>query len=572
MRQDPPSARNAEHRLDAAPLTVWQQLLPILLLMAAFLAVAGGLLLHSAQQQNRIAEGAGRHLVETAISVEADDIESFVADYAYWDATARNVVATYNAAWANDNVGQWAIDGLDMDGALVVGAGNRVIHAASRHDGADLRPAPPFDRELQRLIATARAKVGAPGEPPGAVTGFFRTPAGLHLGAAAAIVWEEARAEPPLDDGVHGVLLFYRTFDAALLDAMGRRFLLDGLGVRAAELPAGAAAVPLQSADGVTLGHLGWRVARPGTAMLRDLTVPLAVAAAAVLLILIVIVRRARRSAGVVRRYQARLEAQAADLRAARDSAEAASKAKTQFLALMSHELRTPLNAVIGFSDVLRQTAMAGMAWPRRIEYADYIHASGQYLLELINDILDMSKVEAGRYELVEERVGVDALVDECLRLVEGRARAKEIALESAPVPAELWVDRRALKQILTNLLTNAIKFSPRGSTVTIDARHRCDGLELRVRDRGRGMSQRELQHAFTPFGQVRDAHLSCDEGTGLGLTICRSLAALHGGSIVVDTAPGEGTTVHLRLPAARVLDAPEAAPDGPAAVSAASA
>ena len=248
-------------------------------------------------------------------------------------------------------------------------------------------------------------------------------------------------------------------------------------------------------------------------------------------------------------------EAAEREILAAKLRAEAASEAKTSFLANMSHELRTPLNAILGFSEMIRDRLHGPDGATRYCEYAGDIHASGTHLLDLVNDVLDMSKIEAGRYQLHLEYVDVARTVAACLSIVQSRAVAKGIAIDTdigAGLPP-IHADERAFKQVLLNLLTNAVKFSPNGGTVTVTARHSAGGeTELCVVDQGVGISDEALARIFEPFGRGDHMHAQPEEGIGLGLSISRKLMTLHGGVLLLDSAVGVGTTAIIRFPAAR--------------------
>ena len=250
------------------------------------------------------------------------------------------------------------------------------------------------------------------------------------------------------------------------------------------------------------------------------------------------------------------------ELSSALDAARDAVRAKTNFLALMSHELRTPLNAIIGFSEVIHGEIFGALNHPRYREYAGDIHSAGSHLLALINDILDLTKAEAGKLDLNPEPVALGDLIAECVRLMRDRAQAGELRL-SISVPADLpglYADRLRLKQVLLNLLSNAIKFTPAGGRVTAAAD--CDAtgaIALWVSDTGIGMSAAEIPAALEPFRQVDSPLSRNQEGTGLGLSLVKSLAELHEAELAIESTPGRGTTVRLNFPAARTLETPAA-------------
>ena len=244
----------------------------------------------------------------------------------------------------------------------------------------------------------------------------------------------------------------------------------------------------------------------------------------------------------------------ARELREARDSAVQASRIKSEFLAHMSHELRTPLNAILGFSETLT-TRVFGPLSDRYATYAEYIHASGQRLLNLINGLLDLARIEAGRYELAKQPVNVAAALRDCLRLVAAQAQRKgvELALDDGPAGLTVQADPRAFEQITLNLLSNAVKFTDTGGEVRVGAALTEEAVTIVVTDTGIGIPAELIPHLFEPF---RQAHAGISRqlgGTGLGLSICRNLVDLHGGKIVIDSTPGRGTTVTVSFPAEQV-------------------
>jgi signal transduction histidine kinase len=221
----------------------------------------------------------------------------------------------------------------------------------------------------------------------------------------------------------------------------------------------------------------------------------------------------------------------------------------------MSHELRTPMNAILGFSEVIRSELYGPLGHPRYREYADDVYKSGIHLLDLINDILDLSKIDAGRMELRESTFAISELVSEAMLMVRDKARGHcrlDVALADE-LPA-LMADKRLLKQVLLNLLSNAIKFTLDGGQVTVRASHDDDGLTMEVVDTGIGMDPAELDVAFSHYGQVDSRIARKHQGTGLGLPIARALVELHGGTLTAHSIKGEGTSLFLRMPAKRLV------------------
>ncbi len=244
----------------------------------------------------------------------------------------------------------------------------------------------------------------------------------------------------------------------------------------------------------------------------------------------------------------------------ARLRAEEANQAKSRFLATMSHELRTPLNAILGFSEIMRSEILGPHENPTYKEYANDIHESGQHLLTLINEILDISRIEAGRYELHEAPVALVSVAEDCERLLRLRAESKGLRIVERFEPdlPQLFADERALRQICLNLLSNAIKFTPTGGTVTLAiGRTPAGGQFLSVKDTGPGIPEQEIPRVLRSFGQGSLAHHSAEGGTGLGLPITKGLTELHDGTFEIRSKLRQGTAVTVTFPRRRVMEAP---------------
>lgn len=250
------------------------------------------------------------------------------------------------------------------------------------------------------------------------------------------------------------------------------------------------------------------------------------------------------------------------ELRSAKDAAEAAYASKSRFLANMSHELRTPLNAVIGFSEMMQHQLLGPLGNPKYLDYVGGIHKSGQHLLDLITDILDMSKIEAGKYELDIEDVNIAKSIALTLHMMEGRALDARVSLVTGShlkdggedAGPHIKGDRRAIMQILLNLMSNAVKFTPEGGSVTADCTTYKKNIKITVKDTGIGIPANKLANVLMPFEQAAHEHTRDHEGSGLGLSITKELAELHGGSLKITSKIDQGTTVTVTLPYAPII------------------
>jgi len=264
-----------------------------------------------------------------------------------------------------------------------------------------------------------------------------------------------------------------------------------------------------------------------------------------------------KRSEDLLRQTLEELKGKNLQLEIALAQAESSVKAKSDFLANMSHELRTPLNAIIGFSEVMDNETFGKLGDERYRGYVRNVLESGRHLLDIINDLLDMAKLESGRMDMTEESIDLGEVVSSCMRLMSEQAAAAKLRLTTT-VPRErflLWGDGRLVKQMVLNLLSNAVKFTPEGGTVAVDARPASEGrLALSVRDSGIGIAPDQVDKVMEPFGQADSSLARTREGTGLGLPLVKAMVEMHGGEFALHSTPGEGTTATILFPAERLM------------------
>lgn len=246
-----------------------------------------------------------------------------------------------------------------------------------------------------------------------------------------------------------------------------------------------------------------------------------------------------------------RVKERTTELEIAREHAQAANRSKTEILNITSHELRTPLNAIIGFSGMMTNQVFGALENKKYREYAEDIHQSGQFLLEVINDILDVGKIEADEISLDIEAFDIVAVLESCMHLIENKADQAGIQLNarySKNLPP-MKGDRRRVKQIIINLLTNAVKFTPRGGRITLFCDSTDDGVRIAVSDTGIGIPEDKLQSVFQSFYKVKHAYINTHQGIGLGLPIVKSLVEMHGGNVELTSKEGSGTTITVSFP-----------------------
>ncbi len=559
--------------------------LTIALLVLLFLCSGGLLLVHLDRSLDREAAEQASHLAQTALGQLAASDRSHVYDFAYWDDTVAFARGERGSAWADENVGFWSLETYGFDAAFVVGADDRPLYSAAAAaigqgaegknaevDGANgqgagdadrasgtLAPAALLGGRAAALIAAARA---APMDDPLPSSAFFRDGEAVYLGVAAAVtpeypLWAELRPQP------RPVLIYARRLDVELLDELAARYLLPNLRLSPAAEPAGGDRLALIGPDGTAVAALAWDPARPGVEALAEAAVPGALVLLLLLALVAAMIVATRLAARTIAQTVEALEDSHRELarrelaaREARDEAERANRIKTVFLANVSHELRTPLNAILGFSELLDRQVKGPLGHPAYRGYITDIRASGQHLLRLIENVIDLSRIEVGAWELDAAPMDPRQTTQEVLRFLQPLAKQRgiELAVELDRAPEAIVADSRALAQIVTNLVSNAIKFTDSGGRVRLAWRVSSAGeAVLQVEDDGIGIPAADMEAILQPFERGRDHSTRRREGSGLGLAIVKSLVELHGGRLSLDSRPGEGTSVTVVLPGSLV-------------------
>ena len=532
--------------------TPWTLILPIAALMGVALVLVVGAIWFAVDRIDDTAKRGSSRLAVTAVETIADEMAKWAKDHAYWDATIENVITAPNAEWADDNLGQYFFDTHQASATIVIGSDDRILLAVTDEEREALSGSSYRSIVDDLSVAVERART-APMEEPEGVFCVVNTPHGVAVAGLSAITPETPTVES-LVPAPRPVLIFLRPLDERWVTEAGRRFQLPNLRVTSDLSAISSHAVTLFRSDDAPVGAVDWDAPSPGLGAFWDVVLPAAVMLLIVLVIMSVIVRRvmgAQRTlytrATELSDANTKLVETSQQVRSALQRAEHATRTKSAFLARVSHEIRTPLTAIIGFSQILKLQHQPNKEKSREQEYAEIIHESSQHLLALVNDLLDLSKIESGGFELNEAWIDLRREIATMRTVLLAEADRKGIALlveMGDDVPA-LYGDSKAVRQILTNLVTNALKFTGRGGRVTVTVRVTGNGdLRIDVEDTGSGIPAEDLEGIWEPFKRARNPTLAKAEGTGLGLHLVKVLCDMHDAEIDLRSEVGKGTRV----------------------------
>ena len=511
--------------------------------------MVAGITIFTSRSQDQAARQESVHLTKAVLAAVTRRLADQTLDYAYWDQTVNNLITRVDLDWADKNIGIYMHKTFGIASSFVLNAGNRPVCAMIDGKRRTSDPLSMFQAGLDKLLERARA--ASLTAVPFPVTGFVKAGETIHIASISLLAHKE---KPIVTDAI---LIFTKALDPAALVKMSSNYQLEGLRIAASDEALLPAVLPLTSAAGDRLGFLTWNPKTPGQEMLRWL-IPFVVSIFLIFAgIAHIFFRKTQLITTTLSNNLAEIQAAQEALREAKETAEKANKAKSEFLANMSHELRTPLNSVIGFSSVMEEGIFGPLGHENYLEYVGAVQDSGKHLLNLVNDILDISKIEAGEMEFEETVVDVDDLIRASAKIVANSADKAEITL-NIDVPENtphLRGDDLRLKQILLNLLANAIKFTPAEGRVSVSACiDQSNAMTWRIIDTGVGISAKDLPRILKPFEQIRGAVAHTHEGTGLGLYLTKSLTEAHEGTLEIESEVGRGTTVIVRFPSERTI------------------
>jgi len=496
--------------------------------------------------------------LQSTVDVAITELARRITSISDWDDAVAHLDRSLDARWAQTNVGEYYLQNDALPLSFVLSSSDRAVLAMLNGRLASPDSYRPFAQAMKPLLAHVRAQERrrGPFRPPFHAFGEISQPIqamGIARIGNAPYVVVATLVQPDmgrvLPRAVRApILVNAEPLEGAFLQEIGARLLMPELRF----LPrssAPVASIAVRDVRGPIAGFLTWEPWTPGGDLILFAFLPILAGVAFPLALYLRSRAMAAKLAGALEELSQARDRVHAALKAAQES----DNAKSKFLANMSHELRTPLNAIMGFSEMLKSEGFRD----RTEDYADTIHRSASFLLTLINDILDLSKINAGKLELIEADIDVGAVIGSCLSMMRARAEESRLAMQSEIPPdlPKLRGDPRYLSQIILNLLSNATKFSDVGGRVCVHAFITGIGeMSLAVCDSGRGIRSEDQALVFEHFGRGRHDVVEKDKGMGLGLPIVRGLTEAHGGRVMLESALGKGTTVTVIFPKERGL------------------
>lgn len=492
-------------------------------------------------------------LLRSLVNDYEKSLSMMVADYSSWTEMYDYLNGPRNQAWDDANLGPYISASYGMDEIQIVSREGRVVYSYLRQPRSEMDQRMVRDTQATAYLARlAFAREVPLVQKP--VSGFM-TLNGVPCIVIASTVRDSAVKEPS-----HFALLEIRMLNPAALHKLSYGYGITQLRPERAR----SGGLALNTPDGARAPfRLFWNPSKDGRALFNTVLPVVLLIGAFVLAAFLALARISMRILAHIRVSEQRfLKAELQTSYARAHAAEETARSKSAFIANMSHELRTPLNAILGFSDLMRLETLGPIGVAKYRSYIDDIHLSGTHLLNVVNDILQISKIEAGKYEPQLGDIALDETVRESLRMADILAQQKSIRFEIQipPAPCMVAADAQALKQIVLNLLSNAVKFSPQGSSVGIVCDDAGADYILRISDQGCGIPEETLKELGKPFVQAEGAYNRKYQGAGLGLAICFLLARAMSGSIQIESMENKGTTVSVRIPKSKTWEQLQAA------------
>lgn len=500
---------------------IWPVIVVVLLSLFALVAVAG--ILANRFDQDAIA--TQRTIIENAVTTITHNLDVLAEDNSWWDDAVDNMVITENASWMNRTLGDIASSRNYVDGILALRSDYSVLYHSALESNL-----PPVEQWLSAGLQNAINNMNYVNGNVGVTAQGFLKYDGQLIALGMSFVQPSGYKvyNPPLPATQRPILILYEYMQEEEYRKLEQNTGASYLKYSSSQPIEGLSNYHLHDINGNIAGFINWQPFAPGSKLLENLAVP------AIILLLIVL---------FVCGYFLH-QARTLILRL-----EHANNAKMSFLASMSHEVRTPLNTIIGFAEIIELELYGKIGSAKNKEYINIVRNSGEHLLSIVNDILDISKLEAGRFEVDVETFKTNDVITQCLKIIEVSANGKSIRLVPDLANFSINSDERIMRQTLLNILSNAVKFTPKKGQVSILSEKKDDRFIITVSDNGPGMTPEEIRVALEPFGQVQNSEIGSSKGTGLGLPIVDRFMKLVDGKLTIRSAPGYGTSVSLEFP-----------------------
>jgi signal transduction histidine kinase len=505
-------------------MQLFKLIAPVVAAFFISVIVLSGTVLFFADAKDKNTLVAERNILSNALEKLPYNAEILAEDHAWWDESVNNTILTENPHWQDTTIGDTVRIRRDLDGVYILRADNSLIYQEPPSHNITGPHA-----LLENGLAEAIANLKITDQDIGiSSSGFIVIDDRLFAVAISMVKPSNNQVyDPPISNVRGPVVVLYREITSQILLDIARDINLKKP-VFSPEKGSINSRLIITDINGNAAGEVRWQTAQPGFILLRKLLLP------AVIFLLVILAATAH----FVRGAMILIE-----------NLKQADQAKMSFLASMSHEVRTPLNAILGFSEMISLEIFGKIEGEKNKEYLKIIRQSGEHLLTIINDILDISKLESGRFEVYAETMDPTEVINECLRLIEIPANDKSIEIALSTMKAKIKSDERIIRQILINIFSNAVKFTPKKGRISIVGEKFSGGYLITITDNGIGMTDDQVKEALEPFGQIRQANKQSIKGTGLGLPLVDRFMRLVGGQMMIRSVPGKGTTVSLVFP-----------------------
>jgi len=508
------------------PLNLRALLAPVFIAIVTSIVAFAMLVIFTANEQDTLSVSSQRTVLRQHLTGVGRNLEVLAVDNAWWDTAVEKIVVNVDLQWIEDTLGDTVEDIDYLDGVLIVRQDQSIIYSfqAPQKSGpmfpVDALLASPLGHALQQLSITQYLQ-NSSGSGTLEVDGHL-----ISYGVGLVHTDDEAKFA---DHSNHTfpALIFYSLLTPEEVLKMGNGLSIENLRFTGEE-PTVPGSLQITDARGEPFGWMVWHSRTPGTEMVKKMLLP------AVLLLILI--------AATMTHFVKRATLLFKGL-------EQASQSKTAFIASMSHEVRTPLNSILGFSEMMALEIFGKIEGAKNKEYLKLIQHSGKHLLTIINDILDISKLEAGKFNIYAEEILPRKIIEESVRMVDPGAHDRGVSLTHHCGNDKIFCDERIMRQILINILSNAVKYTDKDGAVHISGELKDAVFQVRVTDNGIGMSQTEIETALATFGQVHNDLAKHHSGTGLGLPLVTRFMQLLGGTMHISSNPGKGTSVTLNFP-----------------------